>query len=100
MRTRNVIALAFAVLLLGAGAVFYRSLSPPESPSGSLQFLSSAKTLPIYDRDGKVIDLAQQKGKLMIVHFWATFCNPCHKSIASTDQRTKSVKMPPSSPST
>jgi thiol-disulfide isomerase/thioredoxin len=81
MKTRNVVAIAFAVLLLGAGAVFYRSLVPPESPSGSLAFLSSAKTLPIYDRDGKVIDLSKEKGKLMIVHFWATWCPPCVEEI-------------------
>jgi len=81
VKTRNVVAIGFAALLLGAGAVFYRSLVPPESPSGSLAFLSSAKTLPIYDREGKITDLAGQKGKLLIVHFWATWCPPCVEEI-------------------
>jgi len=81
MKSRNIVALGFAILLLGAGAVFYRSLVPPESPSGSLAFLSSAKTLPIVDRQGKVIDLTGQKGHLIIVHFWATWCPPCVEEI-------------------
>ena len=86
MKTRNVVAIGFAALILGAAAVFYRSLVPPESPSGSLAFLSSAKTLPIYDREGKVTDLAGQKGKLLIVHFWATWCPPCVEEIPALSQ--------------
>jgi thiol-disulfide isomerase/thioredoxin len=86
MKTRNLVAIGFASLLVGAGAVFYRSLVPPGSPSGSLAFLSSAKTLPIYDREGKVTDLAGQKGKLLIVHFWATWCPPCVEEIPALSQ--------------
>lgn len=81
MKTRNAVAIGFAVLLFAAGAVFYRSLVPPESPSGSLAFLSSAKALPIVDRQGKVTDLVNQKGHLIIVHFWATWCPPCVEEI-------------------
>ena len=81
MKTRNAIAIGFALLIAAAAAVFYRSLVPPESPSGSLAFLSSAKSLPIYDRQGKVVDLAAQKGRLIVVHFWATWCPPCVEEI-------------------
>jgi thiol-disulfide isomerase/thioredoxin len=77
MRTRPLITIGFAVLLAATAAVFIRSLRPPESPSGSLAFLSAAKTLPIYDREGHATDLAKQKGKLTIIHFWATWCPPC-----------------------
>ena len=61
--------------------MFVRSLRPPESPSGSLAFLSAAKTLPIFDRQGRATDLAKEKGKLTIVHFWATWCPPCVEEI-------------------
>ncbi len=81
MKTRNGIAIGFAVLLAAAGAVFYRSLVPPESPTGSLAFLSSAKALPIYDRSGRVVDLSREKGRLIVVHFWATWCPPCVEEI-------------------
>ena len=81
MRTRPLVAIGFAVLLAATAAVFLRSLRPPESPSGSLAFLSAAKTLPIFDREGRATDLAKQKGKLTIVHFWATWCPPCVEEI-------------------
>jgi thiol-disulfide isomerase/thioredoxin len=81
MRTRPLVTIGFAVLLAATAAVFIRSLRPPESPSGSLAFLSAAKTLPIYDREGHATDLAKQKGKLTIVHFWATWCPPCVEEI-------------------
>ena len=81
MRTRPLVTIGFAVLLAATAAVFIRSLRPPESPSGSLAFLSAAKTLPIYDRAGHETDLAKQKGKLTIIHFWATWCPPCVEEI-------------------
>ena len=63
------------------GAVFVRSLSPPESPTGSLAFLSVAPSLPIYDRAGKAVDLSKEKGRLIIIHFWATWCPPCVEEV-------------------
>lgn len=77
LRTRPFLTIGFAVLFVGVGAVFIRSLVPPESPSGSLAFLSAAKSLPVYDRQGRAVDLAREKGHLTIVHFWATWCPPC-----------------------
>lgn len=81
LKTRPLLTIGFAVLLAAVSAVFIRSLSPPASPSGSLAFLSAAKALPIYDREGKVIDLSKEKGRLTIVHFWATWCPPCVEEI-------------------
>jgi peroxiredoxin len=61
--------------------VFVRSLTPPDSPSGSLAFLSAAPELPVFDARGSRHDLSRQKGRLMLVHFWATFCPPCVEEI-------------------
>ena len=77
MKTRSLLTLLFAVAAASAGAVWIKSLVPPGSPAGSIQFLSAAPELPIYDREGKKIDLTKEKDKVLIVHFWATWCPPC-----------------------
>ena len=81
MKTRTLLTLTFAVLAVVVGAIWIRSLVPPESPSGSLAFLSAAPELPIFDRSGKRIDLTKEKGRLVLIHFWATWCPPCVEEI-------------------
>src|SRR5262249_1328525 len=77
MKTRTLLTIAFAVAIAVVGAVFLRSLSPPASPTGSLAFLSAAPSLPIYDRSGQAVDLSREKGRLIIIPSWATWCPPC-----------------------
>jgi thiol-disulfide isomerase/thioredoxin len=81
MNTRSLLTITFAVVLTAVGIVWIKSLVPPESPSGSLQFLSAAPELPVFDKAGKKTDLAKRKGKIFIVHFWATWCPPCVEEI-------------------
>jgi thiol-disulfide isomerase/thioredoxin len=81
MTTRSLLTIIFAVVLAAVGTVWIKSLVPPESPSGSLQFLSAAPELPIYNRTGAKTDLAKEKGKIFIIHFWATWCPPCVEEI-------------------
>jgi len=77
VKVRAILTIATAVALAVVGTLWIRSLVPPESPTGSLAFLSAAPELPIYDRAGAKVDLAREKGKFVIIHFWATWCPPC-----------------------
>jgi peroxiredoxin len=77
VNTRSALTIAFAVTMAVVGVVFLKSLAPPASPTGSLAFLSAAPGLLIADRGGKKIDLSKERGKLVLVHFWATWCPPC-----------------------
>jgi thiol-disulfide isomerase/thioredoxin len=77
MKVRALLTIATAVVLAVVGTLWVRSLVPPESPTGSLAFLSAAPELPVYDRGGRKVDLAREKGRFVIVHFWATWCPPC-----------------------
>jgi thiol-disulfide isomerase/thioredoxin len=95
MTTRSVLTITFAVALAAVGAVWIHSLVPPESPTGSLQFLSAAPELPIYDRAGKKVDLSKLQGELFIIHFWATWCPPCVEELPELSRFWEQYKARP-----
>ena len=45
--------------------------------SGMLRIGEEAPTFNVTSVDGKPIDLAQYKGNVIIINFWATWCDPC-----------------------
>jgi thiol-disulfide isomerase/thioredoxin len=81
MSTRRLLALVAFLAGIVVTTVFLRNLTPPESPSGSLAFLSAAPELPVFDANGGRHDLSKEKGRLTVIHFWATFCPPCVEEI-------------------
>lgn len=43
------------------------------------------------DKDGKVVSLSGQKGKVVLVDVWATWCGPCKKEIPSLKAMEKEM---------
>ncbi|MGE8209826.1 MAG: TlpA disulfide reductase family protein [Stenotrophomonas rhizophila] len=43
------------------------------------------------DRQGNVVDLASQRGKVVIVTFWASWCGPCRKELPILGQLQKVI---------
>jgi thiol-disulfide isomerase/thioredoxin len=51
-----------------------------------------APTLRLNDDDGKAVDLAQYRGKVVLVNFWASWCPPCRKEFPSLSRVRKLFK--------
>jgi thiol-disulfide isomerase/thioredoxin len=45
------------------------------------------------DKNQKNVDLANYKGKLIILNFWATWCLPCKEEMPSLDNLQKNISL-------
>src|SRR5574343_947681 len=63
-------------LALGRGMAAVAGM-PPASP------------LRLPDADGKPVDLAAYRGKVVLVNFWATWCPPCRQELPSLSRLKK-----------
>jgi thiol-disulfide isomerase/thioredoxin len=51
-----------------------------------------APALRLADADDKPVDLAQYRGRVVLVNFWATWCPPCRKEFPSLGRVRKLFK--------
>jgi peroxiredoxin len=77
-RAVAVVMIAAAVALAAGIYLGVRQDAAETGASGAAKTLL-AVSLP--DVDGKPMSLAQWKGKLLIVNFWATWCVPCREEM-------------------
>ena len=54
--------------------------------------LPQAPALVVQSIDGKTIDLLQQKGRVVFINFWATWCPPCLAEMPSVNDLYLKVK--------
>ena len=52
---------------------------------------ASTPPLKLEDLQGKVHDLAEYRGQVVLVQFWATYCTPCRKEMPSMNKLIKKM---------
>jgi peroxiredoxin len=81
--------LIIVVVAIAAGLVFL--FGPQEGQRAKLvREGDAAPDFRLPALDGRSVSLAELKGKVVMVHFWATWCPPCVEEIPSLDRLNRS----------
>lgn len=81
-----------ACWLLGSAVAVQAADLPPLSHSLTMQEPKPAPILKLKDLDGVTHDLAQLKGRVVLINFWATWCPPCRREMPSMERLSQALK--------
>ena len=87
-------AISFSLLLPGMAAA-QTELPDLTHRLTALAPRPAAPDFALKDLDGKVQRLADYKGKVVLVNFWATWCPPCRREMPSMERLYQKMKGTP-----
>jgi thiol-disulfide isomerase/thioredoxin len=68
---------------------------PPLAHNLTMQAPKPAPALKLKGIEGKSHDLAQLRGKVVLINFWATWCPPCRREMPSMERLSQRFKGQP-----
>ena len=104
MKKNTVLTIVLAIVIvavIGGSVLAYRSLSgkiatPTDTPAVTADSSSNgtepanekdaAPDITVYDGSGNAVTLAEQRGKPVVINFWATWCPPCKSELPHFDK--------------
>ncbi len=90
MKKYSLIAAFTTAILFGKLDVNAQSSTQP--PKAEFITNQQAPRFTLKDMDGKSISLADYKGKVVVLDFWATWCSPCKSSFPGMQQAVTRYK--------
>jgi len=79
---KSFVILSIVVMALAAGCV----------DKGAQPGALVAPDFTLQDMSGKIVKLSDQKGKVVLLEFWATWCPPCRAAVPGLEQLHKAYK--------
>ncbi len=83
--------LVIFIVLIALVAVFFltREKGQEVNVTGALQ---RAPDFSLQAPDGKIVNLSDYRGKVVMVHFWATWCPPCVDEMPTLENLYRTLK--------
>jgi cytochrome c biogenesis protein CcmG/thiol:disulfide interchange protein DsbE len=72
------------IALLGA-IILVMAIVPAHSAFADAEIGQPAPALVVQELDGQTFDLSAMRGKVVVINFWATWCQPCRQEMPALD---------------
>ena len=92
IRKQAWLAALAACWILGTAGPARSADLPPLSHSLTRQAPQPAPALKLKGLDGRLHDLGQLKGRVVLINFWATWCPPCRREMPSMERLSQALK--------